>query len=149
MCNFALLFTNSALCSLLFSLLYICWLSRTFPRYTKDLFCNKTDYNRSTQNFSEIISKIVGENKIVLDPFHGSGALLESFPNSLGIDIKQYWWEKRLAHQYPKPKSILIFNLTISLTQCLLIFYYILIYIIIHWQDKLEIAMVRRLIDGI
>ncbi len=41
--------------------------------------------------FSEIVSKVVGENKKVVDFFCGSGVLLKHFPNSLGIDIKQYW----------------------------------------------------------
>jgi hypothetical protein len=36
-------------------------------------------------------AKIVGTDKYVLDPMCGSGALLECFPLSLGIDLIDYW----------------------------------------------------------
>lgn len=40
--------------------------------------------------FSSIFSKIVGKDKFVLDPFVGSGNLLEEFPNSIGVDVVNY-----------------------------------------------------------
>jgi len=39
---------------------------------------------------SEMFATIVGKDKLVLDPFCGSGALLSAFPNSMGIDLKQW-----------------------------------------------------------
>jgi DNA modification methylase len=40
--------------------------------------------------FSDMFSKIVGENKRVIDPFCGTGNLLHSFRNSVGVDIKSW-----------------------------------------------------------
>ena len=42
-------------------------------------------------DFSKMFAKIVGgETKKILDPFCGSGNLLSSFPNSIGIDLKNW-----------------------------------------------------------
>jgi DNA modification methylase len=43
------------------------------------------------KGMSEMIAKIVGEERRVLDPFCGSGSLLSAFPNGLGVDLKDWW----------------------------------------------------------
>lgn len=55
-------------------------------RQTKD---NKHPTQKPVK-FSEMFSKIVGNDKFVLDPFCGSGNLIFYFPMSIGIDIKNY-----------------------------------------------------------
>jgi len=41
--------------------------------------------------FSEMFLKVVGKDAYILDPFCGSGNLLYSFNNSIGVDIIDYW----------------------------------------------------------
>jgi DNA modification methylase len=51
---------------------------------------NKIHPTQKPIEFSEMFKKIVGDVK-VLDPFCGSGNLIKSFSNAIGIDIKDYW----------------------------------------------------------
>jgi DNA modification methylase len=44
--------------------------------------------------WSELVAKVVGRDLRVLDPFCGSGALLSSFPDSVGVD--QVVWSNSL-----------------------------------------------------
>ena len=43
--------------------------------------------------FSYMFRRIVGDDKRVLDPFCGSGALIQAFPYGAGYDLEE-WWEK-------------------------------------------------------
>jgi len=51
---------------------------------------NKKHPTEKPKEFSKMFSKIIGENKAVIDPFCGSGNLLAHFPNSVGIDQVKY-----------------------------------------------------------
>lgn len=47
------------------------------------------------RDFSHIFARVVGTDKQVLDPFCGTGNLLDAFPNATGVDLMQYNKQKR------------------------------------------------------
>lgn len=65
----------------------------SFPRLGK---AERVHPTQKPKGMSEMFAKIVGEEKRVLDPFCGSGALISSFHNALGVDLKD-WWSDVLA----------------------------------------------------
>ena len=62
----------------------------SFPRLGK---AERIHPTQKPKGMSEMFAKIAGEDKRVLDPFCGSGALLSAFPNGLGVDLKDWWTE--------------------------------------------------------
>jgi DNA modification methylase len=52
---------------------------------------NKIHPTEKPIEFSEMFLQIVGgADKLVIDPFCGSGNLLHYFPNSVGVDVKDW-----------------------------------------------------------